>query len=212
MALPLVHRARVPGQAGAEPYPAVVMVHGWLGNEKVMSVFDQTLPPGVVAVSPRAPFEVGPHSFGWYRRLDDGEGFRAGLAALREFVTGLPRAYPVDPERLWLLGFSQGAAMSFGLLLSDPALAAGAVGLAGFVPDFAQGWAKPGRLAGKAALILHGAQDEAVSVDQAQAARQLLIRAGAEVTYREYPVGHKLNADGTRDLKKWLAEHVGGGA
>jgi len=208
MALPLVHRAQLPDPADAGPYPAVVMVHGWLGNERVMGIFSAALPAGVVVVSPRAPLDVADDSYGWYEHLDDAEGFRAGLAALRAFVTGLPGAYPADPRRVWLMGFSQGAAMSLALLLSDPALVAGVVALAGFVPEFAQPWASAGKLAGKAILILHGREDDTVSVQQAQAARDLLASAGAQVTYREYDVGHKLNPQGLRDLEMWLAAHV----
>jgi phospholipase/carboxylesterase len=212
MALPLVHRGQLPEPADRGPNPAVVLVHGWLGNEKAMSIFDQALPAGVVSVSPRAPLQVDDESFGWYEHLEDSEGFRAGLAALRGFITGLPAVYPVDPRRIWLLGFSQGAAMSLALLLSDPPLVAGVVALAGFVPDFARPWAAPQKLAGKPVLILHGRDDETVSVEQAQSARDLLAEAGAEVAYEEYDVGHKLNAQGMRDLEAWLAAHVGPGA
>jgi phospholipase/carboxylesterase len=212
MALPLVHRAQLPEPADRGPHPAVVLVHGWLGNEKAMSIFDQALPAGVVSVSPRAPIQVDDESFGWYEHLEDSEGFRAGLAALRGFVTRLPAAFPVDPRRVWLMGFSQGAAMSLALLLSDPPLVAGVVALAGFVPDFARPWTAPGKLTGKPVLILHGRDDETVSVEQAQSARDLLAEASAQVTFHEYEVGHKLNAQGVRDLEAWLVAHVGPGA
>jgi phospholipase/carboxylesterase len=184
------------------------MVHGWLGNEKVMGIFAQALPPGVVVVSPRAPLEVGDDSYGWYEHLEDSEGFRAGLTTLRAFVTALSAAYPVDPRRIWLMGFSQGAAMSLALLLSDPHLVAGVAALAGFVPEFAQPWAAPGKLAGKPVLIVHGREDETVSVEQAETGRDLLASAGAQVAYHDYDVGHKLNAQGLRDLETWLAAHV----
>ncbi len=185
--------------------PVVVMVHGWLGNENVMSIFDRLVPPQVVVVSPRAPLEVEPDSFGWFRHLGDDAGFAAGLADLRAFVEALPEAYPVDPARLVLMGFSQGAAVSLALALSAPESVQGVACLAGFVPAQALGWAKPGRLAGKPVLIVHGTDDETVSIGQARAAQTLLATAGADVSYHEYAVGHKLNATGMKVLKAWLA-------
>jgi phospholipase/carboxylesterase len=212
MALPLAHRAELPEPGDRGPYPAVVMVHGWLGDEMVMGIFGQALPRGVVVVSPRGPLAVDDDNYGWYEHLNDLEGFRAGLSALRGFVTGLPGAYPVDARRVWLMGFSQGAAMSLALLLSDPVLVAGVVALAGFVPEFARPWTAPRKLAGKPVLILHGREDETVTVEQAHAARDLLAAAGADVTYHEYDVGHKLNAQGMRDLQAWLEAKVTPGA
>lgn len=204
MPLNLIHRVRVP-EGAAGPLPAVVMVHGWLGNENVMSIFDRLVPPHVVLVSPRAPLEVGPDSYGWFRTVSDDAGFAAGLADLRAFVEALPAAYPIDPARLVFMGFSQGAAMSLGLALSAPELVRGVAVLAGFVPEQAAGWATPGRLAGLPIFIAHGRADETVRVEQARAAHTLLTQAGADVSYHEYDLGHKLNAAGMKALQTWLA-------
>ena len=208
MALSLEHRARVPEGAAGQRWPAVVMVHGWLGNENVMSIFERTLPSEVVVVSPRAPLPMDADSYGWYSRDADPATFAAGLEALRAFVRALPAAYPVDPAKVLLMGFSQGAAMCYALLLSDPALVAGVAGMAGFLPEPAEAWAAPGSLAGKPVFMAHGTKDETVPVAQARAAAELLRTAGADVAYHEYEVGHKMNAEGMRVLKAWLAQEV----
>ena len=54
--------------------------------------------------------------------------------------------------------------------------------------------------------MAHGTADETLTVAQARVAREALAGAGAEVDYHEYEgVGHKLNAQGVRDLTGWLA-------
>ncbi len=199
--LNLIHRSRLPDSISS-PAPAVVMVHGWLGNENVMGQFEKTLPPGVVAVSPRAPFEVE-GGYSWSPPSPSGRGV-GGEGALRQFVSRLPEVYPVDPSRIVLMGFSQGAAMVYALTLSEPALIAGVAALAGFLPDHARQWIAPGRLAGKPVFIAHGAKDTAVPIEDAVSARDAMITCGADVTYAEYPTGHKMNAQGMRDLKAWL--------
>jgi phospholipase/carboxylesterase len=208
MALNLEHRAHMPQGAAGQRWPAVVMVHGWLGNENVMSVFERTLPEGVGIISPRAPFEIAADSYGWFK-LDQPDTFAPGLAALEALVRGLPEAYPLDPARLLLMGFSQGAAMCFSLLLKEPALVPAVAGLAGFLPREAQPWAAPGRLAGRRVLVAHGTEDDTVPVARSREAAEALRAAGAAVDYREYAVGHKLNAQGMKDLKAWLGEVVG---
>jgi phospholipase/carboxylesterase len=204
MALELVHRARVP-QGGQEPrWPAVVMIHGWLGNENVMSIFERTVPASVAIISPRAPIEVEAGSYGWFK-LNEPDTFDAGLGALERFVRALPEAYPLDPARLVLMGFSQGAAMSLSLLLKEPPLVMAVASLAGFLPREALRWATPGRAAGKRVFMAHGTDDDTVPVAWARDAAGRLRESGAAVDLREYTVGHKLNAQGTRDLRHWLA-------
>jgi phospholipase/carboxylesterase len=207
--LNLEHRARVPEIAAGQRLPAVVMVHGWQGDEKVMGIFERTVPPVVIIVSPRAPLEVAPASFGWYRQEEGEAEFVAGLEALQSFVSQLPEAFPVDPRRVLVMGFSQGASMCYALLLKVPELMLGVAGLAGFLPEPARQWLVPGRLAGKQVFSAHGTDDETVPVPFARAARNDLVRAGAEVAYHEYEgVGHKLNAQGMRDLSEWLAARL----
>ncbi|MDW8326421.1 MAG: alpha/beta fold hydrolase [Anaerolineales bacterium] len=200
--LNLVYRSRLP-DAESVP-PVVVLVHGWLGNEDAMWVFEQALPPGVAIFSPRAPLKAE-GGYGWWMEKDDADGLRHGLTALREFITMLPRVHAVDPKRLVLVGFSQGAAVSAALLLSEPGLLCGVALLAGFLPEAARGWAAPGRLVGKRVFITHGLKDEIVPVAEARRAREIFACAGANVTYSEHPVAHKLSPPGLRELRRWLA-------
>src|SRR6185503_1040701 len=152
------------------------MVHGWLGNENVMWAFASALPGRALAISMRAPVESD-GGYGWMQadRVEpsgDGAGsFEQGLAALREFVIQIPRAYPVDPGRVALMGFSQGAALSYGLALSDPPLAPAVAALSGFLPEPARRWIAPGRLAGRRVFIAHGSNDTVVPLEDAVRAR-----------------------------------------
>jgi phospholipase/carboxylesterase len=200
--LNLVYRSRLP-DAESVP-PAVVLVHGWLGNENVMWAFERALPPEAAVFSPRAPVEAE-GGYGWWLEREDADGLRHGLAALREFVTALPRVHSIDPARMVLVGFSQGAAVSAALLLSDPGLLRGVALLAGFLPEVAHRWTAPGLLAGKRVFITHGLKDGTVPVAEARRARDTLLGAGAEVTYSEHLVGHKLSLAGQRELRRWLA-------
>ncbi|MBL8045977.1 MAG: alpha/beta fold hydrolase [Anaerolineales bacterium] len=202
--LNLVHRARLPEMAG--PAPAVVMVHGWLGNENVMSAFDHVLPSGVAAFYPRAPFAVE-SGYCWSTSQTDRESFAHGAAMLREFVAALPQQYPIQVEQVVLVGFSQGGAVCASVLTQAPELVRGAAILCGLLPGMARKALSehPAAINGKRVFITHGTKDETVPIEQAHEARDIFLQAGAEVVYSEFPVGHKLNPEGLRQLKHWLA-------
>ncbi|MEP7358925.1 MAG: PHB depolymerase family esterase, partial [Anaerolineales bacterium] len=184
--LDLVHRSHLPPLAGGQLAPAVVMVHGWGGDEKVMAIFERLVPPAAAIISPRAPLDMHDGGFNWYQPVDDEPAQLKGLESLRAFVAGLPGPYRIDPNRMVLVGFSQGAAMSAALLLSDPPLVLAVASLAGFLPSAAQRWVQPGRAAGRSVFMAHGSADTTVPIARAQAARDALQTAGAQVAYHEY--------------------------
>ncbi len=205
--LNLVHRVRVPGADTQARLPVVVLLHGWTGDETAMRIFQVAVPSGAMTVSPRGPVATG-EGYGWVDRQVSDFSQSGGVAALREFVHGLPGVYPIDPARVVLVGFSQGGAMGLSLAITDPERVAAVAVLAGYLPDWARMQITPASLAGRPVFIGHGTQDTTVPLARAAAMREALEAAGADVTYHEYPTGHKVNRQGMKDLKQWLAGHV----
>jgi phospholipase/carboxylesterase len=202
-ALGLVHRVRLPDGEG--PHPVLVMVHGLNGNEDVTWVFARQAGPEWSIASPRAPFP-GDGGYTWLktRDLDNLSSYADGLAALARYIDGLPKVYPADPQRPVLLGFSQGAAMSY--LFGSSHLVKGIAALSGFLPPLSDEQLKA--FAGVPILILHGTDDETVPIDVARRDRDRLIKAGANVTYLEAKTGHKVTTPQIHELRRWLAERL----
>lgn len=211
----LIHCVLLPaGATFGDPLPAAVMVHGWGGNESVMWIFKQTLPDGVAIITPRAPVEVETGRFVWFDRAGqlhqpDPATHRSAINKLAGFIERLPELYPVDPARLLLIGFSQGAAISNNLVMTRPKVARGLASLAGFTPDLPDSLPPVDSLQNFPVFITHGRQDETVPVSAARHTRQVYERLGATVTYSEHEVGHKLNSPGLAALKTWVSEALG---
>lgn len=187
------------------------MLHGWKGDENVMGIFKQTVPPDVAIVSPRAPLTVEDGGYSWFRRNGTElqptppESLLAGMDQLHEFLTNLPQLYPIDPTRLVLMGFSQGSTMVNSMIFTYPQLAIGVASLAGLIPDVIMQTKSPD-LTGLPVFIAHGTKDNIVPLTAARYTRDLYRRLGAEVTYGEYHTGHKLTVQGMADMKAWLAK------
>ncbi len=209
-ALGLVHRVRIPADSGQDArHPTLIMVHGLDGNEDVTWVFARTASPAWLILTPRAPL-VTESGFSWYPstppdRPPDAAAFATGLAALDRFINQAIALYPIDPRRLVLLGFSQGAALSYSFALHHAERLNGLAVLAGFIPP-SESVVPP--LNGLPILLLHGTQDERVPITFARSARDRLQAAGGAVTYEESEIGHKLSAQGMRTLAAWLADRL----
>jgi phospholipase/carboxylesterase len=211
----LVHAVYLPaGATESQPAPLVVMVHGWAGNESVTWVFKQTIPPEAAIITPRAPLQLPEKGFAWFQYQDeadfvpDPEMLTEGLRRLEQFLRSLPALYPVDPARLILMGFSQGAMISNALALTHPELIKGVVSLAGGLPQAPELLQSSTSLDGLPVFIAHGTRDETVPLSAAQQTRDIYRRLGATVSYKEYDAAHKMSSQGMKDLKQWLAEQL----
>jgi phospholipase/carboxylesterase len=205
-----VHCGRIPPQAGTNhPVPVVVMLHGWGGNEAVMWVFRQAIPPGIAIITPRAPLEVERGGYAWFYRddplhLTDPESLVVAVEKVEDFLTRLPHLYPVDPARVVLIGFSQGAAVSNSLVMARPELVAGVALLSGMGFQLPELIPQAMSLAGLPVFIAHGTRDEIIPLSAAQKTCQTYRQLGANVTYGEYKAGHKMHTQAIRDLRRWV--------
>ncbi len=205
----LVYRAR----SASPRRPLIVMLHGLSGDENAMWLFDRALPRLANAIAPRALFASSWGGYSWTRSAEprdlDHVDFSEAIEALQDFIPEMIQRYEADPQRVIVMGFSQGAALSYALSLAAPEMIGGAIALAGFMPGDGQ------HLAGRATesneafpqrgyLIIHGLYDEEVPIDRARQARAVLEARGAAIEYHEYPIGHKVPAQGLRDIQQWL--------
>ncbi len=201
--LGLTHRVFIP--PGSGPHPVLVMVHGLSGTEDAPWIFARSAGPEWLIISPRAPFPLeGGYTWNSSTDYTDPESYRKGLAAFTHFVEGLAGVYPADRARLVLLGFSQGAALAYAFAMSRPVN--GIAALAGFIPR--PFYERVSALRGVPILMLHGTRDERIPIEQARADRDRLAAAGADLTYAEDNVTHKVSVGGLQTLKQWLAARL----
>jgi phospholipase/carboxylesterase len=190
----------------------LVLLHGWTGDENSMWVFTQRLSADYWMIAPRAPHAADPGGFSW-RPLDPSTfGFPA-LSALLPAAEGLMKlideysaSVGVDAAQFDLMGFSQGAAMTNLIGMLHPQRVHKMGVLAGFVPAGLEDVILKKPLAGKNVFVAHGTQDQMIPLDRARASMALLEQSGAQITYCEDKVGHKLSANCLRALETYLKD------
>ncbi|MCB8982695.1 MAG: dienelactone hydrolase family protein [Ardenticatenaceae bacterium] len=206
----LIHRVQKP--IGDGPFPTVVMLHGRSGNEDVMWVFAKSCPPGWLLVAPRAIKPDADGGYAWHPRSKDEwpslDRFDEAVTAVTRFIHALPALYQADLQRVYLMGFSQGAATAYATAMRHPELVQGIAGLVGFVPEECGKSVETAVLRDLPVFMAVGREDQLIPYERAQACAQTLRAAGADLTYREYDTGHRLNASGMHDLKDWWSERA----
>ena len=164
-------------------------------------------------VAPRAPYASQMQQGGYTWRPSPGdaedrpslEELRGSAEALIRLVDEYAASIEVSAEIFDVMGFSQGAAMGSSLAFLYPERIRRVGILAGFVPSGLEDLISQRPLEGKPFFVAHGTKDERVSIERARASIELLEQAGAQVTYCEDDVGHKVSVTCLRALKDFFA-------
>jgi phospholipase/carboxylesterase len=212
----LVHAIFEPSSKG--PHPTILALHGWGANALDLLGLAPHLCGGrLLVICPQGPVEIpvgyGAVGYGWFPlRMGGPTDVPAILSAREQLRTFLEQAlarYPVNREKLVLLGFSQGGAMAYSLGLSEPDRFAALVSLSSWLSqELAEALSiKPGSQF-PPAFVQHGTRDELIVVDRARESVERLRNLPVPVTYREYDMGHEIGPRSLADLSAWLEEKV----
>lgn len=200
-------------RSGQGKAPCLILLHGVGANELGFIELARQMDPRLVVVLARGPLELGPMQFGWFQVSFTPAGpvpnaAQADLARQRliSFIDGLPQAHDIDPERIWIAGFSQGGIISASVGLTAPDEVAGFGILSGRILPEMLPAVQPGPALGNVhAFVSHGLQDQKLGIHFARDAKQVIDGFGVPLQYHEYQAGHELNMEMVVDFKQWLA-------
>jgi phospholipase/carboxylesterase len=210
----LLHKIRTPGGASTGNHPVLLLLHGRGTNEDDLLGLVDYLDPRFFVVSVRAPFKFdqGLGGYTWYDVQDvgtpDAGQFEESYNRLAQFVLDVNQHYPVDPHRVFMLGFSMGSIMSLALSLTKPELVRGVVAHSGYIPENTSLRFAWDRLQDLSLFIAHGVDDSVIPVEFGRRAHDLLSKTEADLTYKEYPIPHSMSEQSVSDLADWLQKKL----
>lgn len=209
----LLHTAHVP--AGRGPFPTVLALHGWGASaHDLLGIAPMVQGGEVLFLCPQGPVVLEPapgqRAYGWFPLTGGGEIDQAAIVGARgvleAFLEDALEAYPIDTERLVILGFSQGGVMAYDLALGRPERFAALVALSSWLPDaVVQSLPENEARASLSTLLIHGNQDPMIGIDNAMEAREKLRKLGIEAAWGEYEMGHEIKPKALADLLDWLS-------
>lgn len=211
----LNYELRPPRSGSMQGAPSLVLLHGVGGNERNLLSLAEHLDPRFAVVSVRGPLQVSPDGFAFFNvrftpePIPNAEQAEASRVALIEFLSELVREHGLDPQQVFLLGFSQGAIIGASVTLSRPDLVAGLVMLSGRILPEAQPTFAPAKHVQHAnVFVAHGVHDAKLGIHHGRASRDLLGRLGVSPTYREYDMGHEITAPEVAEVNDWLVSRL----
>jgi predicted esterase len=189
---------------------AMVMLHGrGASAEDILSLASELDRPGFAYLAPQATGNTWyPQSF--LAPIEANEPWLSSALAVIDAVIAHVAAAGIAPERVMLLGFSQGACLSLEYVARHARRYGGVAGLSGGLigPD---GTPRDyqGSLAGTPVFLGCSDVDYHIPVERVHETADVLRRLGGEVTERIYPgMGHTVNQDEVAFVQAMMAALV----
>ena len=195
--------------------PLLLLLHGYGSNEADLFSFAEELPDHYYVISARAPYDLQYGSYAWYAiNFDANENKFSDVAQARNsrdlivrFIDELTAQYPIDAHKVSLVGFSQGAILSYAIGLSYPEKIKNVVAMSGYLNlEMAEANYQNKDFSKLKLFVSHGTVDQVIPIDWARKSPGILENLGIQTVYKEYPIGHGVSPQNFYDFKNWLQQ------
>lgn len=201
-------------QSQPEPHnqPLVIFLHGYGSNEADLFGIKDGLPASYTYLSVRAPQTLEEGSYQWFHRKGQGaydgdsDDLRSSAALIGEFVAKAADKYHTTADKVFLVGFSQGAIMSYEVALRQPSAVGGIAALSGKLLPVLRTQLKADKALDSLAIFIgHGTEDQRLPFTDGRDADSLLRNLGLAPQFHAYPgLGHSISEGEISDLNAWL--------
>ena len=191
--------------------PLLILLHGYGSNKEDLFSFAEELPEELLIVSVQAPYEIGYGGYAWYAinfdqingKFSDLKQAKTSLDKIAIFIEEIKLKYQTNPDKTFLLGFSQGAILSYSLSFFYPNKVQNVIALSGYINDELL----PTTISKEIKTeyyCSHGSVDQVLPVDWARKSKPFLDNLGFHNEYSEYPVGHGVAPQNFYSFKSWI--------
>ncbi len=188
--------------------PIVFLLHGFGSNEEDLFSFSPYLNNDVTIISLRAPIMLYPNSYAWYNIYYSGsvKSYDKEAAKLikNQFISEMNyfiKKYDCDPNRITLIGFSQGAIL--GHAIAQSSNIKNLIALSGYVDDELINFDNTNKTS---IYISHGNEDEVIPFKESIETNKILNQNNIEYEFNSFEQGHGVNSENLKSFLEWLKE------
>lgn len=203
-----------------QPAPLLIALHGYGANKRQMMREARQMAPANFAIAalqgfhqhlkdpkePGGPLRFG---FGWLTNFHPEESVALHHQALVDLLQILAGKGVADPQRIFLLGFSQSCALNYRFVFTHPDHLCGVIGICGGIPG---DWETSELYKPTEASVFHlaGKSDEFYPPERvSDYADRLRLRA-RNVVFESYEAAHEIVPAMRHDVREWLERKANG--
>ena len=191
--------------------PSIILLHGYGSDENDLFSFAEYLPKKYTIISLRAPFETPMGGYCWFsinfnnsnEKWSDHKQAYQSILNLESQIDFFIQKYNLEPDQIDLLGFSQGAVLSWTLLLDFSIKINRAVCLSGYID---KSLLKEDIYSYRdiIAYSSHGTNDPVIPYDWAKTSIELLKENNPNVVFNSFQDAHNVSQENFQSILNWL--------
>jgi len=199
-----------------EAQVCIIWLHGYGANnwtfEPIMKTIHLKLDEKVFIVVPNAPIEDQKRS--WYplpqknsddELVEDCEGLMKAINPLRELLHNMVYASLETSDKKFFLvgGFSQGAALSLGMLCDPDTVIDGCISISGYMPC-AEFFRTKAQMDNEKLYISHGTKDDVINIETHRQTMGFLQTLKINIKETVNNFGHTVPNEIIDDIVSWI--------
>lgn len=206
-----------PSNLGLENSKVIYLIHGYGADKNDLFSFADYLPVSLTVIAMQATFSM-PFGQGgaWYNlelgpngeHLSDVEQAKYSAQEIKKFIEASTESYGFDKDNIFVLGFSQGAILTYSMVLNNPEKFKYVLPLSGFIMDEIMPESFDKDYSNLDFYSAHGTMDGVISIERGRTGGALLKKLGIKHIYHEFPAAHSIAQKEFEEIVSWLKERV----
>ena len=203
-----VHKAP---NATEEKQPAIFLLHGLGSNEHDLLQLVKEFEGSCHIFSLQGPIKHNP-GYAFYTFEEEGiptrEVFDKVIQFTQAFIFEAIQQFNLDMEKIYVVGFNQGAVVAQTLALVMGSAIRGTVALSGYMPEFVTVEYNKLPMDKSKIFISHGEYDYVYPFVWGENSAAFFKDYGADVTFKTYEDGHGVTLENLQDLVAFIASDL----
>ena len=188
--------------------PAIFLIHGYGSNCDDLFSFAPYLPKNLTIIALEAPLSLTQGSYAWYHLYPEQNGTlksdlneaQRSLELITKSIKQLIEKYNINKMDVSVLGFSQGAILSWALAYSKSEIVRRVIALSGYIHESID-TSDPPKFIGYAT---HGISDEIIPIKMARDSVFPISQKHSAIEYHEFSDGHNVSQENFTKMLIWL--------
>lgn len=193
---------------GNDKSPLLVLLHGYGSNKEDLFSLNPYLPKEYTVVSYQGPINLPWGGYAWFdinsydnfKKWENVVQAKDSMESIIKTINEDVKTLKLDTKDITLIGFSQGAVLSWALGFNHPEKFRRIIGLSGYISKNIT----PSRVPNILCYASHGIQDTTLPVELARTTIESLSKKHHHITYCEFNDGHHLSEESLNSFLDWL--------
>ena len=194
-----------------EKSPSIILLHGYGSDENDLFSFAEFLPKEYTIISVRAPLKTPMGGYSWFsinfsdsnEKWSNHEEAFTSISNLNLQIDYFIESYNLNANEIDLMGFSQGAVLSWCLLLDHPVKINRAICISGYIDRYLLK-RDINFYRDITAYSSHGMNDPVIPFLWAENSIKLLKENNPNVVFNSFQDGHNVSPENFRKILSWL--------